>query len=185
MKESYYVWKSHINYEWVMWHRNESCHIGMSHVTYESHVAYAWFMSHTNEFTYEWVMSHMNVLEEALTQGQHEILNSTKRFSECWVHYKQQRRSWRWEFSRQDVLLCAMQIGRVFSSRPHPSQGHLANGQCEYTLCSSVFCCCFRSLAPTAFSAWCFRATPLPPHISGFMSGSYARLMRLHWILLD
>jgi len=53
---------SHVTYEWVMPHINESCHICMSHVTYEC------VMSHMNEacqiwmchVTYEWVMPHMN-----------------------------------------------------------------------------------------------------------------------------
>jgi len=34
---------SHVTYEWVMSHMNESCHIWMSHVTYE------WVMSHMYE----------------------------------------------------------------------------------------------------------------------------------------
>jgi len=58
---------SHVTYEWVMSHMNESCHIWMSDFTYES------VMSHMNEshhiwmshVTYEWVMSHMN--ESCLT----------------------------------------------------------------------------------------------------------------------
>jgi len=65
---------SHVTYEWVMSHMNESCHIWMSHVTYE------WVMSHVNQsyhewmyhaiyasyhiwmshVTYEWVISHMH-----------------------------------------------------------------------------------------------------------------------------
>jgi len=30
-----HTWMSHVTYEWVMSHMNESCHIWMSHVTYE------------------------------------------------------------------------------------------------------------------------------------------------------
>ena len=73
---------SHVSYEWVLLHMNESCHIWMRHVAYEwgmsrmnetchiwvSHVTYEWVMSHMNEschiwmrhVAYEWVMSHMN-----------------------------------------------------------------------------------------------------------------------------
>jgi len=58
-----WVWEtmpSHVTYEWVMSHLNESCHIWMSHVTYE------WVMSHMNEscriwmsrISYKWVTSH-------------------------------------------------------------------------------------------------------------------------------
>jgi len=80
VNESYHVWMrriwthsysditcyvtsiSHVTYEWVMSHMNESCHIWMSHVTYESvmshiHESCHIWMSHV---TYEWVMSHMN-----------------------------------------------------------------------------------------------------------------------------
>ena len=64
---------SHVTYEGVMSHMNESCHILVIHVTHESvkwvsHVTYEWVMSRTNEsyhiwmshVTYEWVMSHMH-----------------------------------------------------------------------------------------------------------------------------
>jgi len=62
MNESCHIWMSHITYEWVMSHMNKSCHIWIRHDTYE------WVMSHTNEschiwmshVTYEWVLWHMN-----------------------------------------------------------------------------------------------------------------------------
>jgi len=46
------LWMSHVTYEWVMSHLNESCHIWMTHVTYE------WVMSHMNESCHIWV-SHV------------------------------------------------------------------------------------------------------------------------------
>jgi len=81
MKESCHIWMSHVTYEWVMSHINESCH-----VTYEwfnSQVMYERVMSHLKQschtwalvqpksfieschiwmsrVTYEWVMSHIN-----------------------------------------------------------------------------------------------------------------------------
>jgi len=62
MNESRLIWMSHVSYEWVTSHMNESCLIWMSHVSYE------WVMSHMNEsrliwmshVSYEWVTSHMN-----------------------------------------------------------------------------------------------------------------------------
>jgi len=59
---SSYVWMSHITYEWVMSHMDESCHIWTIHITYER------VMSHTNEschirmshVVHEWGLSHMN-----------------------------------------------------------------------------------------------------------------------------
>jgi len=73
--ELFDIWMSHITYEWVMSHMDESCHIWMSYVTCEfgmlrrneschiwmSHVTYEWVMSHLNEsyHTYEWVVSHI------------------------------------------------------------------------------------------------------------------------------
>jgi len=38
-----HTWMSHVTYEWVMSHLNESCHRWMGHVTFE------WVMSHMNE----------------------------------------------------------------------------------------------------------------------------------------
>jgi len=60
MNESCHIGMSHVTYEWVMSHMNESCHKWTRHVTYE------WVMSHVNEsrhiwmshVPYEWVMSH-------------------------------------------------------------------------------------------------------------------------------
>jgi len=69
------MWMSHVTWEWVMSHENESCHIWMSHVTCEGvmlmgmgHVTCERMMSHMNEschvwmshVTYEWVMSYVN-----------------------------------------------------------------------------------------------------------------------------
>jgi len=78
---------SHVAYEWVMSHMNESCHIWMSHVTsitcngrvrmnlsescnilkescpiWMSHVSYEWVVSHIwmNHVPYKCDMSHMN-----------------------------------------------------------------------------------------------------------------------------
>jgi len=48
---------SHVIYEWVVSHMNESCHIWMSHVTYE------WVMSHMNESCVERNMSHIRANE--------------------------------------------------------------------------------------------------------------------------
>ena len=61
MNESCLIWMDHVTYEWVMSHMNESRHIWMSHVTYE------WIMSHMKDschiwmshVSYEWVISHM------------------------------------------------------------------------------------------------------------------------------
>jgi len=41
--ESCHMGMSHVTWEWVMSYGNESCHMGMSHVTWE------WVMSHGNE----------------------------------------------------------------------------------------------------------------------------------------
>jgi len=38
---AYHVWMSHVTYEWVTSHVNESCHVWMGHVTHD------WVMSHT------------------------------------------------------------------------------------------------------------------------------------------
>jgi len=78
----YDIWTSHVSYERVMSHMNESCHIWTSHVSYErvmshmnescliwtSHVTYERVCSHMNEscliwtsyVSYECVMSHMH-----------------------------------------------------------------------------------------------------------------------------
>jgi len=53
-----HIWVSHVTYEWVMSHMNESRHIWMSYVTYE------WVTSHMNESRHTWIglvlqMSHV------------------------------------------------------------------------------------------------------------------------------
>jgi len=53
MNDSYHIWKSLDTYEWVMTHMNLSCHMWMGHVTCE------WVMLHMNEPHYE-VISHVN-----------------------------------------------------------------------------------------------------------------------------
>ena len=35
INESYHIWMSHVPHQWVMSYMNESCHTWMSHVTYE------------------------------------------------------------------------------------------------------------------------------------------------------
>jgi len=61
MNESCHIRMSHVTYEWVMSHLNESCHIWTSQLTYEqschiwtSHVTHEWVMSHTNESCHIW-----------------------------------------------------------------------------------------------------------------------------------
>jgi len=46
---TWHVCMSHVSYEWVMSHMNESCLLWMSHVSYE------WVMSHMNESCLIWI----------------------------------------------------------------------------------------------------------------------------------
>ena len=48
---------SHVAYDWVMLHMNESCHICMSHVTY------GWVMSHMIESCHIWISPVTNTKE--------------------------------------------------------------------------------------------------------------------------
>jgi len=70
MNESCHIWMNHVQYEWVMSHMNESYHAWMSHVPYTREwstnpkgvaiVTYEQVMSHMNESCHIWVMSHIN-----------------------------------------------------------------------------------------------------------------------------
>jgi len=71
----YIYMMSHVTYEWVMSHTNESrhiwnqsCHVCMKKKSCHVGISHGWVMSRMNEtchiwishVTYEWVMSHMN-----------------------------------------------------------------------------------------------------------------------------
>jgi len=107
--ESCHIWASHVTYEWVMSHMNESClhlcltstshaisHVSKSCHIWMSHVTYEWVMSHMNEschiwmtrVSYEWVMSHMNesCLLLCLTSTSHAISHVSKMYTHIYIY---------------------------------------------------------------------------------------------------
>ena len=68
LNESCHIWMSHVTFEWVMSHLNVSCHIWMSHVTFECVVSQFFLPSSDlaphvvslKTFTYEWATSHLD-----------------------------------------------------------------------------------------------------------------------------
>jgi len=78
------VYLSHVSYEWVTSHMNESRLIWKSCLICLGYISYAWLMSHMNEschirmshVSYEWVMSHMH-------ESRHVISTSSPRTLHC------------------------------------------------------------------------------------------------------
>jgi len=97
MNELRQIWMSHVTYEWVMSHMNESCH-----------VAYEWVISHMNQpcsmwmshVPYEWVTSHMN--ESCHTWLSHVAPYSVMYHSVCSVIHEPCHKH-EWVMSRMTV----------------------------------------------------------------------------------
>ena len=79
VNESRPIWVSHVPYEWVMSHMNESCPIAtwlvvslvslpvMGHDSYMSHVPYEWVMSHKKRRYGTWGMTCSYVWHDSFT----------------------------------------------------------------------------------------------------------------------
>jgi len=98
INESCLIQMSHVSYKWVMSHMNESCLIWMSHVSYE------WVMSHMNEScliwmrhaAYDWVMAHCCGSAGPFETGMRHVIY------ECVMSHMSRRVANQWVMSRMN-----------------------------------------------------------------------------------